>query len=87
MKLLQGHSSYFDTALEPMELRRERHATDQQSSSHVREAQHKLFGLPLDLNGQLPGGSQDESRGTADAACWILEDGNKQPPSEKIFDS
>lgn len=32
------HSSYFDTALEAVELRRERHATNQQCSSHVGEA-------------------------------------------------
>lgn len=78
MKLLQRHSSYFNTALEAVELRRERHAANQQSSSHVGEAQHELFGLSLDLNSQLPGGSQDESHGTSNAACWILKDGNKQ---------
>lgn len=72
------HSSYFDTALEAVELRRERHATNQQCSSHVGEAQHKLFGLSLDLNSQLPGGCQNESHGTSNAVCWILKDGNKQ---------
>lgn len=72
------HSPYFDAALEAVELRRERHATNQQCSPHVGEAQHKLFGLSLDLDSQLPGGGQDESHGTPDAVCWILKDGDKQ---------
>lgn len=78
MKLLQRRSSYFNTALEAVELRRERHATNQQGSSHVGETQNEFLGLSLDLNSQLPGGSQDESDGISDAACWILKDANKQ---------
>lgn len=77
-KLLQKHRPYFDTALEAVELWGERHATDQQCSSHVGEAQHKLFGLSLYLNSQLPGGCQDESHRAPDAMCRILKEGNKQ---------
>lgn len=64
---------YFDAALQAVELWGKRHASDQQGSSHVGESHHKLLGLSLYLNGQLPGGGQDQSHRAAHTVCWFLK--------------
>ena len=56
-----------------MELWGKRHAAHQQGSSHVGEAHHQFFSLLLYLNGQLPGGGQDESHRATQAVYWSLE--------------
>lgn len=67
-------SLYFDAAFEAMELWGKWHAAHEQGSSHVGETYHQFFGLSLYLNGQFPGGGQDQSQGAALSVCWFLEE-------------
>lgn len=69
---------YFDDLFQTVELWRKGHATDQECSSHVMEAHHHLLGLSLYLNGQLPGGCQDEGHRTCCTLCFFLKVNKQQ---------
>lgn len=65
---------YFDAAFEAMELWGKWHATHEKGSSHVGETYHQFLGLSLNLNGQLPGGGQDQCQGAGLSVCQFLKE-------------
>lgn len=65
--------TYFDASFETVELRGKWHPSDKEPSSHVGEANYELLSLCLYLDGQLPGGCQDERHGPRRTVIWFLK--------------